>query len=79
MDEDKKKLWKQAIKWPLYSVAILPVLITGAYVLNEYEKVRIYNLIAFTLAAIFILLTGSLAIRPNFKLTPVPDTERSSS
>ena len=30
MDEDKKKLWKKAIKWPLYSVAILPVLITGA-------------------------------------------------
>jgi len=31
MDEDKKKLWEKAIKWPLYSVAILPVLITGAY------------------------------------------------
>ena len=44
MDEDKKKLWKQAIKWPLYSVAILPVLITAAYVLNQYEKVKIYNL-----------------------------------
>ena len=60
MDEDKKKLWKQAIKWPLYSVAILPVLITGAYILNEYEKVKIYNLIAFTLAAIFILLWENL-------------------
>ena len=60
MDEDKKKLWKQAIKWPLYSVAILPVLITGAYILNEYEKVKIYNLIAFTLAAILILLWENL-------------------
>ena len=40
MDEDKKKLWKQAIKWPLYSVAVLPVLITGAYLLNQYEKVN---------------------------------------
>ena len=60
MDEDKKKLWKQAIKWPLYSVAILPVLITAAYVLNQYEKVKIYNLIAFTLAAIFILLWENL-------------------
>ena len=40
MDEDKKKLWKQAIKWPLYSVAVLPVLITGAYLLNQYEKVK---------------------------------------
>jgi len=60
MDEDKKKLWKQAIKWPLYSVAILPVLITGAYLLNQYEKVKIYNLIAFTLAAILILLWENL-------------------
>ncbi len=60
MDEDKKKLWKQAIKWPLYSVAILPVLISGAYVLNQYEEVKIYNLIAFTLAAILILLWENL-------------------
>ncbi len=60
MDKDKKKLWKQAIKWPLYSVAILPVLVTGAYILNEYEKVKIYNLIAFSLAAIFILLWENL-------------------
>jgi len=60
MYEDKKKLWKQAIKWPLYSVAILPVLITGAYILNQYETVKIYNLFAFTLAAIFILLWENL-------------------
>ncbi|MCR8539478.1 MAG: 2-carboxy-1,4-naphthoquinone phytyltransferase [Prochlorococcus marinus CUG1439] len=60
MDENKKKLWKQAIKWPLYSVAILPVFISGAYLLNQYEKVKIYNLIAFTLAAILILLWENL-------------------
>jgi len=60
MEEDKKKLWKQAIKWPLYSVAILPVLITGAYIINQYGSVKIYNLIAFTFAAIFILLWENL-------------------
>lgn len=60
MDVNKKKLWKKAIKWPLYSVAILPVFITGAYLLNQYEKVKIYNLIAFTLAAILILLWENL-------------------
>ncbi len=60
MDENKKQLWKQAIKWPLYSVAILPVFITGAYLLNQYEKVKIYNLIAFTIAAILILLWENL-------------------
>jgi len=60
MYEDKKKLWKKAIKWPLYSVAILPFLITGAYLLNQYEEVNIYNLISFTLAAILILLWENL-------------------
>jgi len=60
MDENKNKLWKQAIKWPLYSVAILPVFITGAYLINQYEKVKIYNLIAFTLAAILILIWENL-------------------
>jgi len=56
MDEDKKKLWKKAIKWPLYSVAILPVLITGAYLLNQYEEVKSYNWISFTVAAILRIL-----------------------
>ena len=60
MDENKKKLWIQAIKWPLYSVAILPVFISGAYLINEYERIRKYNLILFTLAAIFILLWENL-------------------
>jgi len=60
MNEDKKNLWRKAIKWPLYSVAILPVLIEGAYLLNQYEEVKIYNLISFTLAAILILLWENL-------------------
>ena len=38
MEENNKKLWKQAIKWPLYSVAILPVFITGAYLINQYKE-----------------------------------------
>ena len=60
MVENNKRLWKQAIKWPLYSVAILPAFISGAYILNTYEKVRIYNLIAFTFAAILILIWENL-------------------
>ena len=60
MDENKKTLWKQAIKWPLYSVAVLPVFISGAYLLDTYEKVRIYNLISFAFAAILILLWENL-------------------
>jgi len=60
MNENKKRLWKQAIKWPLYSVAILPVFISGAYLLNSEKKVSISNLIAFTFAAILILIWENL-------------------
>ena len=60
MDKNNKRLWKQAIKWPLYSVAILPVFISGAYILNVYTKVRFSNFIAFTFAAILILLWENL-------------------
>ena len=60
MNENKKKLWGKAIKWPLYSVAILPVFISGAYLLNEYEKIKIYNLLAFTIGAILILIWENL-------------------
>ena len=67
IDENKKKLWKQAIKWPLYSVAIIPVFITGAYLLNQYEKIKIYNLIAFTLAAILIFLKEFRVYAPEIK------------
>ncbi len=60
MNEINKNLWKQAIKWPLYSVAILPVFISAAYTLNYFKNVRISNLIAFTIAAILILIWENL-------------------
>jgi len=60
MNERKKNLWKQAIKWPLYSVAILPVFISGAYILNSFKNINISNLIAFTIAAILILIWENL-------------------
>ncbi len=60
MNERNKRLWKQAIKWPLYSVAILPVFISGAYTLNSFKNIKIYNLIAFTIAAILILIWENL-------------------
>ena len=60
MNQERKNLWKQAIKWPLYSVAILPAFISGAYTLNSYKNIKIYNLIAFTIAAILILIWENL-------------------
>ena len=60
MNEKRNKLWKEAIKWPLYSVAILPVFISGAYILYAYEKVKILNIFGFTIAAILILIWENL-------------------
>ena len=60
MDEGKKKLWAQAIKWPLYSVAILPICITASYSLNSFSKLRIGNFIGFTIASILILFWENL-------------------
>ncbi len=60
MKERNKTLWKQAIKWPLYSVAILPVFISGAYTLNSFKNIKISNFIAFTIAAILILIWENL-------------------
>ena len=60
MKESNKRLWKQAIKWPLYSVAILPVLISGAYTLNSFKNIKISNLIAFAIASILILIWENL-------------------
>ncbi len=60
MKERNKNLWKQAIKWPLYSVAILPVFISGAYTLNSFKSLKIANFIAFTIAAILILIWENL-------------------
>ena len=60
MNERNKRLWKQAIKWPLYSVAIIPVFISGAYTLNFFKNVKISNFIAFTIAAILILIWENL-------------------
>ena len=39
--EDRKNLWVQAIKWPLYSVAIIPIIISGAFNLYLHNSIRI--------------------------------------
>ena len=60
MNKDKKKLWKEAIKWPLYSVAVMPILISATYNLYINNKIIILHFIGFTLAAILILFWENL-------------------
>ena len=60
MKEDKKTLWIQAIKWPLYSVAIMPICLSAAFNLYSSGSLRIKNFIAFNFASILILFWENL-------------------
>ena len=60
MNNNKKKLWREAIKWPLYSVAIMPIFISAAYILYQYKKIAIFYFMSFTIASILILFWENL-------------------
>ena len=60
MKEDRKNLWMQAIKWPLYSVAIMPIIISGAFNLYLDHNISIINFFSFIFASILILFWENL-------------------
>jgi len=60
IEEDRKNLWLQAIKWPLYSVAIIPIIISGAFNLYLHNNLRILNFFSFIFASILILFWENL-------------------
>ena len=57
---EQKRLWKAAIKWPLYSVAIMPILIATGWTYAIGEVIRWEQLFGFLLAAILLLLWENL-------------------
>ena len=59
-DAHRKKLWKAAIKWPLYSVAIMPVLLAAGWKISIGSMVRCDQLIGFLLASILLLIWENL-------------------
>ena len=60
MRVDKKQLWNQAIKWPLYSVAIIPIFICGAYNFYAFKDIKYINFFWFTIASILLLFWENL-------------------
>ncbi len=58
--EDRRRLWSAAIKWPLYSVAVMPVLLATGWRLSERLTVRLDQLIGFLVASILLLLWENL-------------------
>ena len=57
---EKKHLWQAAIKWPLYSVAIMPVILSAAWELGNSGNIRLGQFIGFLIASILILLWENL-------------------
>jgi len=60
LKSNRKQLWKEAIKWPLYSVAVMPVLIATGWTIGIGNTVRIDQLIGFLVASILLLIWENL-------------------
>ena len=57
----RRRLWRAAIKWPMYSVAVMPVLIASGDRLGQEQVLRWDQLLGFLLAAILLLLWENLS------------------
>ncbi len=57
---NKNKLWQKAIKWPLYSVAVMPIVLAASWRLCEGEIIRLDQLIGFLLGSVFLLIWENL-------------------
>ena len=60
-DPDRRGLWKAAIKWPMYAVAVMPVLLAAGWRVAQGLPVRLEQLLAFLLAAVLLLAWENLA------------------
>ena len=57
----RRQLWKAAIKWPMYSVAVMPVLLAGGWWLNRSGQLRWGPCLGFVLAAVLLLAWENLS------------------
>ena len=56
----KHRLWKKAIKWPLYSVAVMPIVLAAGARFGAGETVRLGQLIGFLTGSVFLLIWENL-------------------
>ncbi|MEX1315588.1 MAG: 2-carboxy-1,4-naphthoquinone phytyltransferase [Synechococcaceae cyanobacterium] len=57
----RRQLWTAAIKWPMYAVAVMPVLLAAGWRFGRAEPVRLDQLLLFLLAAVLLLAWENLA------------------
>ncbi len=58
---DRRRLWKAAIKWQMYSVAVMPLLLAVGWRLGAGLPVRWAQALGFLLAAVLLLLWENLS------------------
>ena len=52
----KSALWQAAIKWPMYSVAVMPLLLGSGWLIRTKQPFRIDQFIGFLIASILFLV-----------------------
>ena len=57
---DRRRLWRAAIKWPMYSVAVMPALVAAGGLLGQGPGLRWGQLGLFLLAAVLLLAWENL-------------------
>jgi len=57
----RRRLWKAAIKWPMYAVAVMPVLLAAGWRWGQGQPVRLDQLRLFLVAAVLLLAWENLA------------------
>jgi len=58
---ERRRLWKAAIKWPMYSVAVMPVLLAAGWQLGQGLPLRWGQLLLFLAAAVLLLAWENLS------------------
>ena len=57
---ERKRLWKAAIKWPLYSVAVMPVFLAAGWRQAIEQNIRWDQFTGFLIASVFLLIWENL-------------------
>ena len=52
---ERSRLWRAAIKWPMYAVAVMPVLLAAGWRISQGLAVRPGQLLLFLVAAVLLL------------------------
>ena len=58
---ERRRLWKAAIKWPMYAVAVMPVLLAAGWWFGRTGQLRLLPLLGFLLAAVLLLAWENLS------------------